>query len=99
MITVLCGPDSDFASTLLAAHWVYYAVFIAFILIANLTVLNMLIGILCNVVSNVADEAKEESFQAELHHQIARVARDMDEDGSGTISSEEFEVVLQDPAM
>merc|ERR1719440_604856 len=23
MLTVLCGPDSDFASTLLAAHWIY----------------------------------------------------------------------------
>lgn len=96
---VLCGPDAALMKTLLDASWTYYVIFISFILVAVLTVMNMLIGILCDVVATVAETEKEESFQKEVERQIHRLAEELDTDGSGTITQAEFDIILHDPAL
>lgn len=95
--TVLCGPDADFMVTLLDAHWSYYCLFVLFVLITAVTIMNMLIGILCDVVSKVADDSKEDAFEKEVEYHVKKLASALDRDGSGTISSEEFDTVIRDP--
>lgn len=97
LLQVLCGPDEEFMKALAAAHRVSYVWFLIFILFANLTMMNMLIGILCDVVSNVAREAKEEEFKKEVQYQISRLVKDLDSDASGSISHDELFFMLKDP--
>eukprot|EP00746_Dinoflagellata_sp_MGD_P018117 gnl/MRDRNA2_/MRDRNA2_141993_c0_seq1.p1 gnl/MRDRNA2_/MRDRNA2_141993_c0~~gnl/MRDRNA2_/MRDRNA2_141993_c0_seq1.p1 ORF type:complete len:607 (-),score=114.84 gnl/MRDRNA2_/MRDRNA2_141993_c0_seq1:61-1881(-) len=65
----------------------YGFILIFFILVASFTVLNMLIGVICDVVSSTTAGEREKLLKArveDLFHQI-------DADGSGTVSSTEFE--------
>merc|ERR1712100_285019 len=66
LLQVLCGFDSDFAMKMFAINWMYYALFMTYMFMGNLTLLNMLIGVLCDVLANVATEAEQETFEADV---------------------------------
>merc|ERR1719355_428916 len=68
----------------------YAWVFIVYILLAAFTVLNMLIGVLCEVVTKTAAEEQEAMMIREVQFQLKSVFDEIDVDGSGVISSEEF---------
>lgn len=99
LLQVLCGADMTFIQTLLAIHWVYYLLYLTFVLLALLTLMNMLIGILCEVVATAADESKEDNFIKEVEMHTSRLAKALDNDGSGGISKEEFDIIIKDPLM
>merc|ERR1719305_1825725 len=85
MLQVLCGPDAHFINELLAVDTVYY-VLIFFLLVALLTIMNMLIGILCGVVADVTEAEKDAAFLELVEHEIDHLAAVLDLDGNGTIS-------------
>lgn len=62
---------------------------IIYIIIGAFTILNMLIGVLCEVVANTTSEEKEKIMRAKVNEAFSA----MDEDGSGTISRKEFELL------
>lgn len=78
--------------------WVYGSLFMLFVLLATVTVLNMLIGVLCEVVSTVAAVEKETMVVNFVKTKLLAVLESLDEDGSGTISKDEFMSVLDQKA-
>jgi hypothetical protein len=66
------------------------SLFIVFILISSFTILNMLIGILCEVVSATAESEKTKAVETSAKEAITTLFEKMDVDGSGTITQEEF---------
>jgi len=77
----------------------YAALFYVFILLAALTVMNMLIGVLCEVVSAVAATEKESLTVSFLHGQLKSVMKTsgLDKDNDGRISKQEFSTLLEYP--
>jgi len=71
---------------------------IAFIVFSMLTVLNMLVGVLCEVVTEVAKAEKESIALHKLKGTLLVMLKHIDLDGSGDISKEEILLLLQDPA-
>merc|ERR1719146_85378 len=71
--------------------------FMAFILLSALTVMNMLIGVLCEVVSAVAASEKGDNAIRIVKDKLLVMLRELDEDGSGKISQEEIQQVLAYP--
>jgi voltage-gated sodium channel len=65
-----------------------------FVLCSALTVMNMLIGVLCQVVSAVAESEKEAHAISIVKHELLNMLREMDDDGSGMISRDEIGAVL-----
>uniref|UniRef100_A0A7S1L2C6 Ion transport domain-containing protein n=1 Tax=Alexandrium catenella TaxID=2925 RepID=A0A7S1L2C6_ALECA len=63
--------QAEFIRKLLAADWKYYVFMLVYLLFASLTVMNMLIAVLCEVVSVVAQVDKEENQLQELKSKIA----------------------------
>merc|ERR1719271_2359554 len=61
--------------------------------------MNMLIGILCDVVSNVATDEKEESFVLKVESLVGHLMQDLDTDGSHTLSKEEFDGIIMNQDM
>jgi len=96
LIQVLCGFDSDFMSSLPAYGCFYYCIWLSFLLVAQLTIMNMLIGILCDVVSGVSETAKEEAFVKEIESQLETLAAKLDPDGDRRVSREEFLNIMRD---
>lgn len=71
--------------------------FYVFVLVASLTILNMLIGVLCEVVSAVASVEKEAMTISMVKSQLMKVVEEIDENGSMTISKDEFLQILEVP--
>eukprot|EP00927_Polykrikos_kofoidii_P008629 TRINITY_DN13597_c0_g3_i2.p1 TRINITY_DN13597_c0_g3~~TRINITY_DN13597_c0_g3_i2.p1 ORF type:complete len:711 (-),score=132.19 TRINITY_DN13597_c0_g3_i2:57-2189(-) len=68
--------------------------FFTFILFAAVLLMNMLIGVLCQVVSAVAASEKEELLVMYVRTKLEKVMAIIDEDGGGTISRDEFMLIL-----
>ena len=62
-------------------------------LLSSFTVLNMLIGVLCDVVQRVSIEESEKQLVMDTQRRLLGVYLLSDEDNSGTLSHEEFEVL------
>jgi len=65
-------------------------VFVVFVVVSAFTLLNMLIGILCEVVTATSEGERLKSSEARIHDAIESIFNAMDEDQSGSISREEF---------
>jgi voltage-gated sodium channel len=68
---------------------------IVFILLANFTVLNMLIGILCSVATATAEGEKVNQAEATVREVLEDVFDDIDADKSGQVSENEFMEMLK----
>ncbi|CAK0826162.1 unnamed protein product [Prorocentrum cordatum] len=75
---------------------VFTIVFLVFVCIAALMVMNMLIGVLCEVVSDVAKREKEDMGVHALKMKLAAVMARLDRDGTGTLSEDEFVQIMGD---
>merc|ERR1712187_697974 len=69
----LAGISNDLLDNSLAC----LGVFNLFILISALTILNMLIGVLCEVVAGVASTEKEKTIGF-VHHKLSQLMREID---------------------
>lgn len=85
------------ANTLLEESPLLTIVFIMFIFLASFTVLNMLIGLLCEVVTAVAAAEKEKAIVVYVKSRLFDVLESLDADKSGTISKDEFDALLAIP--
>jgi len=74
--------------------WVALVVLMLFVLGSALTVMNMLIGVLCEVVSAVAAAEKEDAAIRIVKDKLLVMLKEMDEDNSGRISRSEIQQVL-----
>merc|ERR1712139_744459 len=72
-------------------------VFMVFMLLSAVTVMNMLIGVLCEVVSAVGQAEKENAAVDLVKHTVLLMLMHLDADASGEISKSELQQVLEDP--
>jgi hypothetical protein len=72
-------------------------VFVIFSMLSALTVLNMLIGVQCEVVSAVAAREKDDSEVGLMKRTVLVLLKALDEDQSGAIDHQEILALLDDP--
>ncbi|CAL1156510.1 unnamed protein product [Cladocopium goreaui] len=74
-------------------HPLLYPLMLLYMLLASLTVMNMLVGILCEVVTVVSAVEKEEILLKSVKSLLKQLLLDAqaDEDGDGSISRKEFD--------
>merc|ERR1719336_1892173 len=68
--------------------------FYLFVFLSAFTVMNMLIGVLCEVVSAVAATEKEELLVNYVKNKVEKIVDELDENGDKRISKTEFEQIL-----
>jgi len=85
------------ANRLLEASPPLTVLFIIFVMLSSFTVLNMLVGLLCEVVDAVASAEKEKVMVTYVKSKLMGVLQALDEDGNGTISRPEFNQLLAIP--
>eukprot|EP00927_Polykrikos_kofoidii_P073915 TRINITY_DN69930_c0_g1_i1.p1 TRINITY_DN69930_c0_g1~~TRINITY_DN69930_c0_g1_i1.p1 ORF type:complete len:665 (+),score=146.32 TRINITY_DN69930_c0_g1_i1:68-2062(+) len=88
---------SKCSNELLDVNWFLAMLFVVFIMLACFTVLNMLVGLLCEVVDAVAAAEKERIVVAYVKGKLIDVLTALDGDGNGTISRDEFNTLLEIP--
>lgn len=98
LLAVLAGwsPD-DFTGLLQKGFYVGYLLLLCYLLIGSLTIMNMLVGILVEVVQTCASTQDEESALKELKQDIAAIVALTDRDGDNTVTAFEFHSMLRNP--
>lgn len=82
-MSALVGPDPP------PAGWMLFF-FLLYVLLNSFTMLNMLTGILVEVVGNTAESEKKALTETSVKQSIKRLFETTDKDGSGLISKQEF---------
>eukprot|EP00747_Dinoflagellata_sp_TGD_P123811 gnl/TRDRNA2_/TRDRNA2_173881_c1_seq1.p1 gnl/TRDRNA2_/TRDRNA2_173881_c1~~gnl/TRDRNA2_/TRDRNA2_173881_c1_seq1.p1 ORF type:complete len:347 (-),score=66.27 gnl/TRDRNA2_/TRDRNA2_173881_c1_seq1:57-1097(-) len=83
------------ATTLLVKRlYIPWLLLMMFVLASALTVMNMLIGVLCEMVSAVAQQEKEDNAIQMVKDSLLQMLKSLDSDGSGMISRNEIEQAL-----
>jgi len=72
-------------------------ILLIFIFLSSFTVLNMLIGILCEVIACVAAKEKEKSAEKYLRKTLLNILECHDTNNDQSIQMEEFELLMQNP--
>jgi hypothetical protein len=85
------GHDGD------SRGYIFLVVFFAYVFLSMFTILNMLIGVLCEVVTAVSEQSKEETLIDYVRDTLLHVLNEIDADGNGTVSRVEFAQLCQDP--
>jgi hypothetical protein len=88
-------PDqASIVNQCLDDSWILGILILLFVLLATLTVMNMLVGVLCEVVSVVSSVEKEELTVNYVKMRLMTLFRGADADNSMTINREEFSNLL-----
>lgn len=87
---------SQFCDDIRADSYVVLVLVGIFIGVACMCILNMLIGVLCEVISKVASEEKEENLTITVSEKMGEVVRGLDKDIDGNISHTEFKCILEE---
>jgi len=93
-------PDlADLVNTMSEANYAFGLVMLLFILMSSLTVMNMLVGVLVEVVKVVAAVEKEQMTMQYVKTMLLKLLNEsgMDEDRNITISRHQFEQLLLKP--
>eukprot|EP00927_Polykrikos_kofoidii_P038926 TRINITY_DN33379_c0_g1_i1.p1 TRINITY_DN33379_c0_g1~~TRINITY_DN33379_c0_g1_i1.p1 ORF type:complete len:670 (-),score=140.12 TRINITY_DN33379_c0_g1_i1:270-2279(-) len=80
-----------------AENLLYAVVFYVYILLAAFTIVNMLIGVLCEVVSMVAATEREQIMVSYVVNKVREMVDELDDDRDGTISKDEIQRILMNP--
>lgn len=100
MLTLLIEgilPDNgDMLQGLLDEGWHLGFLFFLFLFLSGLTCMNMLIGFLCDVVSNVTEDEKRCLEIEKMTEQFLKVFKSVDTDQNGLVSKQELKLLLQD---
>jgi len=75
----------------------YLALFIVFVLISSFTILNMLIGVICEVVSATKEGEQHKAIEANVRESIKTIFQKMDKDQNGVVTKEEFMSMRKEP--
>eukprot|EP00928_Gymnodinium_smaydae_P008616 TRINITY_DN13134_c0_g1_i1.p1 TRINITY_DN13134_c0_g1~~TRINITY_DN13134_c0_g1_i1.p1 ORF type:complete len:665 (+),score=119.21 TRINITY_DN13134_c0_g1_i1:153-1997(+) len=98
MVTLLLRgtlPDmADLVENVGDVSYLVAGVLLVFILLSSLTVLNMLVGVLCEVVGAVSSVEREQMTLQFVKYKLLELLKKGDQDGSLSITREEFESIL-----
>ncbi|CAE7334985.1 unnamed protein product [Symbiodinium sp. KB8] len=90
LLQTLCGFDYHFMMDMMNADALSFAFMLAYQLVGSLTLMNMLIGVMVDVVGNTAQIEQEEQSLKTLKRDIADVVKLTDENEDQTVTSVEF---------
>jgi len=88
---------SDFCNDVLAESPVCLVMVFIFICLSAMTVMNMLIGVLCEVITAVAETEREDILTTDVSEKMNAIVKEIDVNNDGMISVKEFQQILEMP--
>eukprot|EP00415_Alexandrium_ostenfeldii_P000340 UN0340 len=77
-------------------QWYCALIFSAFLVIVTFLLMNMLLGVLCDVISQVSGDAKSQHVIDSMSSRLEIILRSIDENYDGLVSKSEFESIIDD---
>lgn len=88
---------ADFADSIRAESSICLIISVIFIILASMTVMNMLIGVLCEVISAVAEEEREAMITDKVYEKFSKICERLDSNLNGRLSWPEFQQIMASP--
>ncbi|CAK0826109.1 unnamed protein product [Prorocentrum cordatum] len=98
-LTALCSIDKSFIIKMLDAGWLYWLLWLSFLLIANLTIMRMLTGVILNQTNAVNAKWKDQSKKLAMEKQLGETLSQLDADNNGIVTESEFTLLFQNPSL
>jgi len=97
VFATFCDNLAEFIKGIKGDSPLSFAIIWLYIGLAALTVMNMLIGVLCEVISAVAAEEKESMMVDKVHEKFSVIVSQLDRNNDGTLIWDEFQKILEIP--
>eukprot|EP00928_Gymnodinium_smaydae_P037585 TRINITY_DN26064_c0_g1_i4.p1 TRINITY_DN26064_c0_g1~~TRINITY_DN26064_c0_g1_i4.p1 ORF type:complete len:672 (-),score=156.50 TRINITY_DN26064_c0_g1_i4:256-2271(-) len=102
VLSIHCALLDEFSGVMndvIEESYVVATVLGVVVLLAAVTMMNMLVGVLCEVMSTVAGQEKEKMAQAYVRSKVKQILQetDVDQNRDGYISIQEFQNILLHP--
>lgn len=97
MVNAVFADQATILDQVLAGGIFYYLFLVIFLVLTTMTVLNMLIGVMCELIGTTAEFERESIVVDQVRENVKKVLPTMDSDGDGMISEEEFVQILDSP--
>jgi len=97
LMQTLCGWNTDFITSMAYIDPVSFVILLTYQLLGSLTLMNMLIGVMVDVVGTTAQMEQEEQSLKTLKRDIADVVNLTDENHDRTVTAVEFAHMIQNP--
>mmetsp|Transcript_97530 Transcript_97530/g.271345 ORF Transcript_97530/g.271345 Transcript_97530/m.271345 type:complete len:626 (-) Transcript_97530:33-1910(-) len=81
----------------ISVSWILTFLFMLFVFLSNFTLLNMLVGILCEVVCGVSQREKDRAAWAYLRGNLLEILEVHDKNDDRHIRKDDFELLMQNP--
>jgi len=88
---------SDFCNDIRAESPACMVLVFAYICLGSMTIMNMLVGVLCEVISAVAEEEQESMIVDKVNEKFGEVVARIDTDGNRLVSWKEFQKIMEFP--
>jgi hypothetical protein len=93
------ADQSSLIYEMLDIHFFYFVLVMVYIILANLTLMNMLLGIVCQVVTRVAEAQSDASSIVEMRSKLKSTMEQMGLDQNACLGMDEFRKLFEEPAM
>lgn len=98
MIYATFGDNlADFTNDLRSQMWPLLVFCLIYMALSQLTLMNMLVGVLCDVVSSVAVKEREERSQSQMISDMKLIFQTLDTDFDEMVSYKEFSAMIEMP--
>eukprot|EP00930_Biecheleria_cincta_P082870 TRINITY_DN72512_c0_g1_i1.p1 TRINITY_DN72512_c0_g1~~TRINITY_DN72512_c0_g1_i1.p1 ORF type:complete len:591 (+),score=119.86 TRINITY_DN72512_c0_g1_i1:126-1898(+) len=98
MIYATFGDNlADFTNDLRSQMWPLLVFCLIYMSLAQLTLMNMLVGVLCDVVSSVAVREREERSMSQMIADMKLIFASLDKDFDNEVSYKEFSAMIEMP--
>lgn len=94
LVDGLLPDNADMVRSLRKENWYLGPLFLIFIFLSAFTILNMLVGFMCDVVSNASDSEKEKSNIESMTERLQAILKDIDTNYDGQVSRNEVRGIL-----
>merc|ERR1740138_1915829 len=86
----------EFFTHMLSGGFTYYLLMMAYLLVGSYTVLNMLIGVICEVISDVANKEREDIMITDLREKVTQISSIFAQKAEGLSEDEEPMIIKDD---
>jgi len=90
LVNAIFNSQGPFIETFLGIHWFYYVCILAFVMLACLTVMNMMIAVVCETIATVAKAESDAQDLLTVKKVVSEALTQLDIDHDGMISKREL---------
>jgi len=97
LVETMLPDNGELLTHIVRESWSCGIIYGSFLLLSTITVLNLVVGILVDVVSRVSSEETEERNIEAMSNALESMLRSADDDYDGLVSKAEFESIVANP--